>query len=125
MSPSDAVSERDLDELASRISKINVDLGEMELLANTNTATPYVGQIKALRGSAITTESRINELHSRLNKVNSRFNDLKSRYNELNSLISGHSCAVRDDDTLSLGEKEQPETVSDLEIAVRNLFKAS
>ena len=123
MSPNDAVSKRDLDELASRISKINADLGEMELLATTNTATPYVGQIKALRASAIATELRINELNSRFNEVNSRFNDLRSRYNELNSLINGHSCAMRDDVTTSSEKIQQPETISDLDIAVRNLFK--
>lgn len=117
MSPNDAVSKRGLDELASSLSKVKVDLDGMELLATTNTATPYVGQIKALRASAIATESRINEL-------NSRFDELKSRYNELNSLINGHSCAVRDD-TPSSEKQEQPATAFDLENAVRNLFKAT
>ncbi|MDI1489167.1 MAG: hypothetical protein OHK93_008445 [Ramalina farinacea] len=135
-----AVSMRGLDELASRISKVKVDLGEMELLATTIGATPYVGQVTALRGSVFDTESRINELNARINelksrsdKLSSRFNELKSRYNnelksrynnELSSLINGHSCAVRDDDTLSSEKKEQPANVSDLETAVRKLFKA-
>ena len=41
MSQNNAVSNRGLDGVASRLSKIKVELGEMELLATTVKATPY------------------------------------------------------------------------------------
>ena len=109
ISSNNALIMRELDQVAFRLPKIQ---DEIELLATTSAATPYIGQIEALQARAVTMESRFNELDSLFNQLNARTQELKSP-------INSHPCAVKDNDKTSSETKEQPETTLDLETAVR------
>ena len=62
MHPIDVAYKRTADEIVERLSKIKVEVGAIELLATTKIAKLYDGKIAALRASAATMESQVNEL---------------------------------------------------------------
>ena len=62
MHPIDVAYKRTMDEIGERLSKVKEEVDEIELLATTKIATLYDGKIAALRASAATMQSQVNEL---------------------------------------------------------------
>ena len=92
MHPIDVAYKHTVDDISERLSKVKAEVDEIELLATTKIATLYDGKIAALRASAVTMESQVNELKT----------------------LIGEDCgAIEGEDTAPSKEEQNPVTPSE------------